>query len=234
MADRYISEGGFPEAAGLDAPLRKSVHTNLFNDVVVRDVAARFGVPGNVVRDLAYFALTNVGKEFSFRGISRSLGVHVDTASKYLEYLRESELIHTIEFHSYKLKERFRRNSKLYCVDQGLVQSVSEGGREPGRLMENAVFVEFLRRGENVHYWKGESGREVDFVEGQKSPKAFQVCWDISRKEVREREVTALVECLNSLKLVKGTVITLNVTDEETVDGKRIEYLPLWRFLLGI
>ena len=55
---------------------------------------------------------------------------------------------------------------KVYSIDVGLSNSVGFGFSEnKGRLIENVVLVELLRRkiGSEVYYWKN-GDREVDFV----------------------------------------------------------------------
>ena len=52
---------------------------------------------------------------------------------------------------------------EIYCIDNGLRNAVSfTFSKDEGRLAENLVFLELMRREKEVYYWK--NGGEVDFV----------------------------------------------------------------------
>lgn len=83
---------------------------------------------------------------------------------------------------------------------------------------------------ENVFYYKGD--REVDFLikKGLEVTKAIQVSWDLS--ESRDREVKGLIEAMEEFSLEEGVIITSAYEGLEEIKGKRIRYIPLWKFLL--
>jgi predicted AAA+ superfamily ATPase len=87
--------------------------------------------------------------------------------------------------------------------------------------------------GKEIYYWKNPKG-EVDFVikEGLKVKELIQVCWNIENEETKKREVKSLLEAMKQLKLKQGLVITEDHDDEETIDRKKIRYVPLWKWLL--
>lgn len=64
-----------------------------------------------------------------------------------------------------------------------------------------------------------------------KITQAIQVCVGIS-KENQERETLGLMEAMEKYKLKKGLVLTLDQEAEETLEGKKIIYKPLWKWLL--
>lgn len=106
---------------------------------------------------------------------------------------------------------------------------------DKGRALENAVFIELLRRKkapDNIYYLKLRSGKEIDFVVGWKSTKLIQVCYEISSNDVKNRETSALVEAAKALKLKEGTVITYDYGGIESIDGIKIVYLPFWEWAI--
>jgi predicted AAA+ superfamily ATPase len=60
----------------------------------------------------------------------------------------------------------------------------------------------------------------------------IQVCFDISDVKTKFRKVNGLVEGLDFFDLPKGTIITSDLFHEETVNGKVIQSVPLWYWLL--
>lgn len=103
--------------------------------------------------------------------------------------------------------------------------------------MENLVFVEILRRGyqpnKNVFYYKTKGKKEVDFVlrKGARVERLIQVCY-LDRMEPKERETKALIEASRELKCRHLLVITWDKESEERVRGEKIEFIPLWKWLL--
>ena len=69
-----------------------------------------------------------------------------------------------------------------------------------GRLLENQVFVELLRRGyipgQTLFYYRTRNDKEIDFVtrKGSKVEQLIQVCYDMTSEKTRKRELDALVE----------------------------------------
>jgi len=44
--------------------------------------------------------------------------------------------------------------------------------------------------------------------------------------------MNGILNALEEFELEKGTIVTSEKEGEETIDGKKIRYIPLWRFLL--
>ena len=113
-------------------------------------------------------------------------------------------------------------------------------GENKGRIIENIVFLELLRRKSysesdmEIYYWKDHQGREVDFVlrENKLVKQLIQVTYASSLERVERREVDSLVRASEDLKTEELMVITWDYGGEETVDEKRIQFLPLWKWLL--
>jgi len=231
----YIENGGFPETIGQNEFQRKLILTNIYNDILTRDIASRFNASYDIAQKMSYHLLSNNAKEFSFRSIGKATNLSIETVEKYLGFLKESFIILTLDVFSYKTKVQFKQNKKAYCIDTGLRNAVSfKISEDRGRLAENVVLVELKRRGKDVYYWK--NGKiEVDFVvkEGLKPTEVLQVCWDITDEKTKKREVNGLLEALNTFKLKKGIIISEDFSATENIDGNKITFIPLWKWLLS-
>jgi predicted AAA+ superfamily ATPase len=114
-------------------------------------------------------------------------------------------------------------------IDIGLSKLFGE--IDKGRALENAVFIELLRRrkvGEIICYLKLKSGREIDFMINERNPQLLQVSYDVSAPETRKREISALVEAAKTMHLTECTIITYDFEKEETVDGLNLKFIPFW------
>lgn len=234
-AESYIESGGFPEIIGKNEFQIKMILTNIYNDILSRDIASRFNTSYDIAQKISYHLLSNNGKEFSFRSIAKATELSIETVEKYLGFLKESCLLFTLDVFSYKTKVQFKQNKKSYCIDTGLRNIVSfKISEDRGRLAENLVLIELKRRGKDVYYWK--NGKvEVDFVvkEGFGPTDILQVCWNIDDEKTKKREINGLVEALQKFKLKQGIVITADYSGIENVDGKQIAFVPLWKWLLS-
>jgi predicted AAA+ superfamily ATPase len=108
-----------------------------------------------------------------------------------------------------------------------------------GRLAENLVFLELKRKemlGSNleIYYWKDVNHREVDFLikENLKVKQLIQVCWEVNRPETKNKEIRALLKAMKEFNLEEGLIITDDYEAEENIKGKKINYIPLWKWYL--
>ena len=147
-----------------------------------------------------------------------------------------------VKMFDYSLKKQEKAPRKIYCIDTGLVNAIGfRVSEDIGRLMENLVFIEFLKKFDQVFYWKeyGKAeGREVDFVikEGLKVKQLIQVTYASERDEIEKREINSLLKAAEIFKSSKPDllVITWDYEGEEKFKGRKIKFTPLWKWLLRI
>ena len=233
----YLKNGGFPETLGKNELETKRILTNTYNDIISRDIVSRYNADAEKVSRLAYYLLTNFTGEYSYRKVARNVGIDWETAEKYIGFLKDAFLVFSLDIFSFKVRTQFKQNKKIYCIDNGLRNAVSFRFFEVfGRLMENVVFLELKRRGRDVYYWKSKNGEEVDFVvkEGLKVGELIQISWNIKNEKTRKRETRSLLKAMEEFRLKECLIITEDDEGEEIVKGKKIKFIPLWKWLLRI
>jgi predicted AAA+ superfamily ATPase len=241
----YIEFGGFPEVSLLDSGKDELIQT-LFTDIINRDILPKAKRRGEIIEDLAYFLCTNSGKLTSFSkltGMLNSMGIKVSvpTFEKYFSAMKDAFLFFDNTIFSYKVKDQLQYPRKIYCVDTGFINFAGfKFSEDRGRLMENLVAVELQRKKSrspiiNIFYWKDPQGREVDFVvrEGINIRQLIQVTYVSKRGEIDKREITGLLRAGEELKCSDLLMITWEYEGEEEIKGKRIVYMPLWKWLLS-
>lgn len=234
---KYLKSGGFPETLKKDESESKRILTNVYNDIIARDIVSRYDVDAEKVNRLAYYLLTSFTSEYSYSKVARNVGIDWETAERYVEFLKDAFLVFSLDMFSFKVRTQFKRNKKIYCVDTGLRNAVSFRFLETlGRLAENVVFIELKRRGKDVYYWKSKGGKEIDFVvkKGLNVCQLIQVCWNIEKERTKKREIESLLKGMEKFKLKEGVIITEDKEGEEVIDGKKIKYIPLWYWLLDV
>lgn len=239
----YMEVGGFPEIVlNKDPDFRMRTLRSYYEDIASRDVIQRFKVKkSDKLKILARFYLTNISSPISFNKTSGFVQLPTETVRRFSSYLETANLIFFIRRFSWSVKEQENSPRKVYSVDAGMSNTVGFRFRENlGKVAENLVAVELRRRqAQNPNleafYWRDHGQREVDFVvkEGLKVRELIQVCWDVGDRETKRREVKALVKAMKEFRLKEGLVLTGDFEGEEKVDGRRILYKPLWKWLLG-
>lgn len=238
VADDYLHEGGFPETLAA-RQLGRNYLSTLFDSILLKDVSQRHKIRNtNDMYSIANYLLSNFCNPFTYNDLTKELGLSsIATTKKYCAYLHEPYLFFYLPRYNNKLKLMNKAAQKVYAVDNGLVASSAFNVSENlGRLLENQVFVELLRRGYNpeksLFYYRSRNDREVDFVirNGHQVGQLIQVCYDISSPKTRKRELDALTECAGELQCHNLLIITR--AQEETVEhnGLTIHILPMERF----
>lgn len=236
----YIQAGGMPEAYKYGKDILKSV----FSDIITKDIIKRYKIKNIAVIDsLGKYLVSNFSNEISFNKLKNVFSIKkVGTIKNYVSYFEDAYLVIVLERFSFKLKEQIIAPKKVYCIDTGIINSISFRSSENiGKLFENAVCVELFRRKEHfqdhteLFYWKDHQQEEVDFVvkQGLKVKQLIQVCYDINDAKTREREVKALLKASKELKCKNLLIITDEIQKEDIVENRKITYIPLWKWLIG-
>lgn len=226
LADDYMRNGGYPETIPARS-ITKSYLSTLFDSILLKDVAQRHKVRNTTdLYNLATYLLSNFCNPISANELARELGLSsVATTKKFCDYLNEPYLFFYLPRFNNKLKLMNKAPKKVYVVDNGFVQSTAFNLSENlGRLLENQVFVELLRRGyipgQTLFYYRTRNDKEVDFVsrKGAKVEQLIQVCYDMTSEKTRKRELDALAEAAEELHCDNLLVITNS--QEEQIEWK--------------
>jgi predicted AAA+ superfamily ATPase len=236
----YMEQGGFPEVKKIG----RAIIPLIFNNILSKDIISKYNIrKRESFTRLAKYLITNHSTEITYRSLGRIIGIdRIETVSRWIEYLREAFLVLTIERFHFKLKEQFRAPKKVYCVDTGIINTVAfKSGPDQGRLMENIVAVQLQRyktsdRDIEVYYWKDHAQREVDFVVKREASviTLIQVTYAEIREDIRDRELVSLCIASEQLRCDNLIVITWTYEGREEMDGKRIVYQPIWKWLLDL
>jgi len=233
----YLSTGGYPEivTGNLD---RKHYLATLFDSILFKDIVKRYNVRyAKKLYDLGRYLITSHSSLFSYNKLKNLLEIRsVHTVENYLEYLKEAYLIFNIDRFSNKSKESLKSPRKVYAYDLGIINSVKfKISPDIGRLLENLVAIELLRRKEEFFYYKTRDGKEVDFAikEGMAITQLIQVCYEISNKTTRNREINSLIKVEEEIRCNNLMILTWDFEGNETIKGKDIVFLPVWKWLQG-
>lgn len=199
--DRFAMEGGMSGSYLYESIDDKYNYLNeVFETLIVRDIQQKYKIKNVSLLDtLNDFLADNISSEVSARSIANTLtskGMKADdkTISSYMKYLCASYVFYKIRRYDIKGKKYLASQDKYYLADHSF-KYAKHGTKnlDYGRIYENIVCMELLRRGYEV-YTGVLYQKEIDFVAIKRNEKIYiQVSDDISRPETMEREAAPLL-----------------------------------------
>lgn len=237
----YLEFGGFPEVVLSEE--KEKILKSYADEVFYKDFVERHKIKSlDFGRFLFEFTFQNFSNELSIKRIKKFFGKNISerTLYKYTSYLEDTLFIFFLRKFSKSVYLRTSWPRKVYICDTGITKIV-RFSPDYGKLMENTVFLELLRKTNEkpllqIFYFKDYQQHEVDFVvkEGLKVKQLIQVTYASSLDEIEKRELRSLIKASELLKCKDLLVITWDLEDEMEFKGKKIRFMPLWKWLLKI
>lgn len=232
----YITQSSFPYTLALDRPKDITDYLNgVYNTVVMKDIISRKKIQDvMMLESVIRFVADNIGNMLSTKRIADIMtadGRKIDqkTVEKYLTSLCETFFVYEAKRYNVKGKQRLKTLGKYYLVDVGLRRMLL-GGRsfDAGRLLENVVYLELLRRQKSVYIGKIDN-LEVDFVAIDENDIVYyQVAATVRDEATLKRELSSLQQINDQYPKY---ILTLDEDPEADYDGiKRINAL---KWLMG-
>lgn len=198
----YITEGGMAGSYLYKNEVQKYRYINneVLNALIVRDILNKYRFKNeSLLHELIDFLMDNIGNVTSLRAITNTLSsnktkVDHKTVSKYVDVLCRAFAFYRIRRYDIKGKRYLRSEDKYYLADQSFrFARLGTKNMDLGRVLENIVAIELLRRGYEVYVgvlYK----KEIDFVAIKQGEKLYiQVANDITDPNTFEREVSSLL-----------------------------------------
>jgi len=144
------------------------------------------------------------GGLLNYSALARDTGISVDTARRYLEYLRISYQNIRLPPYPVNLTSTVVKSPKLYWLDIGLLRQLS-GIHETvtGKIYETMVVGETIKwmktagKEAELYFYRTRSGREVDLL--LETPSGIVGIEIKSHKVVAPKDTTALKEIASAL-----------------------------------
>jgi uncharacterized protein len=225
-----MATGGFPEY--VKSGLEEIMH-HLFEDILVRDIAVRYGVRDvRTLQRLALYLVSNVGWLITGNRLKTMFEAgSTSTIMDYLSYFEYTYLFHFVPKFSYSLRKQLINPRKVYAIDTGVVNANSGSFTgDFGSVFENLVFLHLRRNYKDIYYFSEKS--ECDFVISEKGTvrQVVQVCYDLNHDNM-DRELKGLFEAMAHFGLKEGTLVTFNQIDEFERDGMKALVVPAHQYL---
>ena len=236
LFDEYVIRGGLPGSYEYRTDRDRNEYVrDVYSTIINRDLVTKYNLPDtNTLEHLAEFMMDNVSNLASPNSISDTLTANTvvtnhKTISNYIRYLNNAYLFYSVRRYDIRGKKYLKTSVKYYLCDTGFrFAKLGRRNLDYGRMYENIVCIELMRRGYDVYVGKLYQ-KEVDFVAVRGDEKLYiQVSDDISRPETFEREYSALLK----IKDAYPKYILAN-TKHEPYDYEGIRIINLSEWLMG-
>lgn len=234
--DEYVHIGGMSGSYPYRTQEQRYQYlSDVFKTLIVRDIVQRHNVRNeSALLRIADYMMDNVSNITSARNITDALnadGLKITnkTVGTYMGYLCDAFAFYKVRRYDIRGKKYLKSGEKYYLADHAFKYALL-GTRDMdwGRVYENMVAIELLRRGYEVYVgvlYK----KEIDFVAIKRSEKLYiQVSDDISSEKTFEREISPLLKIGDAYPK-----IILARTHHETTDRDGVQVVDLARWLAG-
>ena len=236
--DRYMLEGGMSGSYLYKDPEDKYDYIeNVFDTLILRDIRQKYKIKNPALMDsISQFLMDNVSNLTSARSITDTLTSNKDkinhkTVGNYMNYLCNAFAFYKFRRYDIKGKKYLVSNDKYYLSDHTFrYAKLGTKNMDSGRVIENIVAMELLRRGYEVYIgvlYK----KEIDFVAVKRSEKIYiQVSDNITLPETFKREVEPLFKIKDAYPKM---VIARTRNPEYQYEGVKIVDVADWLLNIG-
>ena len=230
----FFQFGSLPET--LLFSTKRDYLNSIYQKIYLGDIAARHSVSNLQALRVMFKKLAEcIRQPVSYNRIANIVSsagtkISVNSVINYIDYAKDAWLITAIQNIAGKIVEK-ETKPKYYFTDNGILNLFLVDGTTS--LFENLVAVNLLRkygRKDSVYFYHKE--KEVDFYIPETAT-AIQACYNLESADgTAEREISALVKVSKVLECKKLMIITSETEKVIETNGRQIEVIPLWKWLL--
>jgi len=238
--EAYLQYGGFPKVLDYETTEKRDLLITYKDSILLKDIVARYNLKEfKTLEEIAAFLLANSGISQSVNKLKNNFHISYDMANAYLEYLIKAYMLFEIPKFDYSLKKQNANDKKYYSVDLGLSNIMRVPNLQTrGDDLETVVFLELLRRGYKVYYYKTSNGLECDFVVEKENmiTGLIQVTSSLKDEKTKKRELRSFSKTIEELQLKETESIVIHENSTKTIiyDDLEIKTINIKEWLINI
>ncbi|MDR1690520.1 MAG: ATP-binding protein [Candidatus Methanoplasma sp.] len=232
--EEYLRYGAMPMIRPdiSSAEYIRSQLEGIYNTVLVKDIVTRLNFRSiEGIKKISRFLFSNVGNLTNTSSVAKASDMSPTTVKDYIAALEDAYLFYRADRFDVKGKKILKSNEKYYAADTGMRNMMLgwSHGMDIGRLIENVVYLELIRRG--YHVSVGSYGdREIDFTAFRMGDlEYYQVTQSMMDPSTAKREAGSLDAADDNYPK-----IILSMDRIKTDPGKGIRHMNVIDWLLDI
>ena len=233
--DEYVLFGGMPGLLPVkDENTKINALQDIYDSIIVHDILSRYTINEiDLFKRFSHYLMNSTGQTFSKTSITNYLKSENkkttrNTISNFTNYLEDSLFCTKVRRQDILGKKLLKTEEKYYLSDQGFHHALVDNNNNwLGRILENIVFNELVRRNYSVKIGKIYD-KEIDFLCEKHNKKVYiQVAYLLSTPDTIEREFSPLLAVPD-----KYDAYVLSM-DEFDMSQDGIKHMNILDFLLG-
>ena len=223
----YIEYGGLPS---LTKPFRKEdfnlIIDGICSSVIMKDIIEKVQIKDvKILKQIIVFLSDNIGNITlltNIKNIINKKNIHLVTIENYISALSNPFLFYEVGKYDIKGKNLLKTLNKYYIVDIGVRNYFLGRTRDMGRILENIVFLELLRRDYKIYTGRF-NDMEIDFLAEKNGERTyFQVCETMLGEKTKERELKPLKMVKDNYEKIVLSFDEVFLSNEEGIKHKNI------------
>lgn len=229
LLNEFLIFGGYPRViTSGNIEEKKLVLKNIYNTYFLREVRDIIGLTDDFkLARLLKLLAGQTGNLINYNELSVSSGYDFLTLKKYLNIIDKTYICKLIAPFSGNKRTEINKNPKIYFYDNGLRNQILNSfavDTDKGKLFENFIFSQLLKKDIDVKFWRTKTKAEVDFIFSESGKITAVENKSVLRKMIVTKAVYSFIE-----KYSPDKILILN----ETIIGnsekfKNLIYLPHW------
>jgi len=210
LAEEYIKFGGYPKIVLEQSEEKKLTYLSQIINTYIRKDIRDIGD----IRDISSFnklvevLASQSGQLLNVLELSNTLGMNRETVRDYLDLLENTFIIKIIRPFHRNLRSELSKNPKVFFLDTGMMHLLwlKEFPKVIlGNVFETFVFLELLKAGEKINFWRTTNKQEVDFIIKNKWLYACEVKYNFQKYDNKHLRFFAdKYKCKTAIVGLKG------------------------------
>lgn len=224
----YAKKGGFLEIINeTDDRKIKEYGRTIVERVIFGDLTAFFKVKHpNVFKSILELIMSNPGLLLDYASLSKLIGHDQRMMADYIFYLKYAMLIKVFYNFSRNKFASERKLKKAYMGSTNFIfGSYPERFQSPdflGKIIENLVAINI----KDEFFWRLRNS-EIDFISKDAMP--IEVKY---KNQISNKEIAPILHFCEKFKVKEAVILTKDMLKQELMQQIKVNFIPVWMFLL--
>lgn len=215
----------------------------LFNTYISKDIIEILKIKKpDIMQKLITLIAHSSGQLVNYNQLAVDCNTNIPNIKNYLAILEKTYTIHRLQPFVGNKRKEVVSNPIYYFIDNGFRNqalrnfSKNENRNDIGLLIKNAIFQEILKFQKqhfydfDIHYWRTQSGAEVDFVLFKTDEKLIPI--ESKFKNLKKPTVTrSLRSFISAYNPKRAIIISKNFKTKIKIDNTDIHFIPFSNLL---